>query len=477
MKTLSAIAAAALFASTTSRGPARAAEPPPGAVPPSTAIAAPSPAAPLPQPSPKRPLPDYEGRGPRPTTPGDAALWVPRVLLSPVYFVTEWLVRRPLGAAVSAAERADLPDILYNFFAFGPEHKAGIAPIAFVEFGFNPSVGVYGFWDDAFFKGNDLRVHASFWTDHWIAASLVQRIRFHKKDSVELRLVGVRRPDHAFYGTGPAALQSAQSRYGEDGLDVGVHFDFPMWRASKIDAGAGVRSASFRDGHYGGDPGILESVSANVFALPDGFARGYTAEYNDVLVALDSRRPYPDEGSGARVEAQAEQGSDVRQSPGSGWIHTSAGAGGFWDVNGNRRVLSLSVLTMFSDPLGRRPVPFTELVTVGGDVPSPGAFPAPMPGFLPGRLVGRSAAVATLRYKWPIGPFIDGSLQGAVGNVFGEHLEGFDTRLLRFSGAFGIESDNSPDSSFELIVGFGTETFEHGAQIDSLRVALGITRF
>jgi hypothetical protein len=64
-----------------------------------------------------------------------------------------------------------------------------------------------------------------------------------------------------------------------------------------------------------------------------------------------------------------------------------------------------------------------------------------------------------------------------VGNVFGDHLQGFDTKLLRFSGAFGIESDSSPDSSFELIVGFGTETFEHGAQIDSLRLALGITRF
>ena len=50
-------------------------------------------------------------------------------------------------------------------------------------------------------------------------------------------------------------------------------------------------------------------------------------------------------------------------------------------------------------------------------------------------------------------------------------------RLLRFSGAFGIESDSSPDSSFELILGFGTETFEHGAQIDSLRLAVGITRF
>jgi hypothetical protein len=258
-----------------------------------TAPSSPQPIAPASVPSAQRAMPDYEGRRPRPATAGEVALWVPRILLSPLYFVSEWLVRRPLGAAVSAAERADLPSILYNFFAFGPDHKAGFAPIVFVDFGFNPSVGVYGFWDDAFFKGDDLRAHVSFWSDNWFGASLVHRIRFHGKDSVQLKLLGVRRPDHVFYGTGPSTLQSAQSRYGEDKLDFGVLFEHPMWRASKIDAGVGLRSASFRDGHYGGDPGILENVAAGVFPLPDGFARGYTAEYNDVLVALDSRRPYP----------------------------------------------------------------------------------------------------------------------------------------------------------------------------------------
>jgi len=421
-------------------------------------------------------MPNYDGRGLAPTTPGEVALWIPRVLLSPLYLTTEWLIRRPLGAAVSAAERADLPNTLYNFFAFGPEHKAGFAPVGFVDFGFNPSVGVYGFWDDAFFKGDDLRMHFSFWGEDWIGGSLVQRVRFHERDSVQLKLVGVRRPDHVFYGIGPNSLEGARSRYGEDMLDFGVIFDFPLWRASRIDAGAGVRSVSFRDGRYGHDSGILESVEGGVFPLPDGFARGYTAEYNDLLVALDSRRPYPAGGSGIRLEVQAEQGNDVRQARSSGWIHTAAGAGAFWDVTGNRRVLSLTASAMFSDPVGPRPVPFTELVTLGGDIPSPGTFPAPMPGFFPGRLVDRSAAVATLRYKWPIGPWIAGSLQGAVGNVFGEHLQGFDTKLLRFSGAFGIETDSSPDSSFELVLGLGTEPFDHGGHVDSLRLAIGITR-
>ncbi len=427
--------------------------------------------------SPKRAMLDYDGRGPAPTTAGEVALWIPRILLSPLYLVTEWVLRRPIGAALSAAERANLPNILYNFFAFGPDHKAGIAPIAFVDFGFNPSIGIYGFWDDALFKGNDLRVHLDFWPSDWIGGSLVERVRFHGKDSVQLKLLGVRRPDHVFYGTGPGSLESNQSRYTQDKLDGSLSFDLPLWRSSRIDAGVGVRSSTFRNGHYGRDPGILQKVAAGAFPLPDGFARGYTAAYSDVLVALDSRRPFPANGSGVRVEAQAEQGNDVRQDPGSGWIHYAAGAGGFWDVDGHRRVLSLSATTMFSDPLGSRAVPFTELVTVGGDIAAPGAFPAPMPGFFPGRLVDRSAAVATLRYKWPLGPWLAGSLQGAVGNVFGEHLSGFDAKLLRFSGAIGIESDSSPDSSFELVFGVGTETFDHGGQVDSIRLAVGITRF
>jgi hypothetical protein len=417
---------------------------------------------------PKRPLPDYADRPARRATPGEVLLWVPRVVFSPVYFTTEYLLRRPLGAIVSEAERANLPAALYDFFAFGPNHKAGITPIAFVDFGFVPSVGVYAFWDDALVKGDDLRAHFSGWNSDWLAGSFVQRTRFHGKDSVTVKLSAMRRPDQVFYGVGPRTLQNVQSRYGEDRLGASATADFPLWRASKVQAAMGVRHSSFYDGHFGGDRGILEQSAAGAFRLPDAFVQGYTAEYNDVLLALDSRRPFPDEGSGVRVEAQAHQGSDFSQAAGSGWLRYEGAVGGFVDLDGHRRVVSLSLQTIFSDPLGSRPVPFTELVSLGGD--------APMPGFYPGRLVDRSAAVGTLRYRWPIAPFVDGSLQAALGNVFGAHLEGFDSKLLRFSGAIGLESDSSPDSNFQILVGFGTETFEHGGQVDSVRLLLGVSR-
>ena len=124
--------------------------------------------------------------------------------------------------------------------------------------------------------------------------------------------------------------------------------------------------------------------------------------------------------------------------------------------------------TLLSDPLGRAARTVTELVKLGG--------PGMMPGFRAGRLADRSAAVATLRYAWPIWIWLNGSLQVATGNVFGARFEGFRAERNRLSAAIGIESIGSRDSIFQALVGFGTETFESGAEIDSLRVVLGARR-
>jgi hypothetical protein len=426
------------------------------------------PPAPTPAASAKRPIPDYDGRGPATTTVGDVAIWVPRVVLSPLYLTSEFVIRRPLGALISAAERANLPSVLYDFFAFGPDHKAGFAPLVFVDFGFNPSLGLYLFWDDAFFKGHDLRAHGAIWTTDWIAGSLTDRIHFHKTDTLVFNVSAVRRPDHTFFGIGPNTLQAALSRYGEDLIAGSASLDFALWRASRVQTGIGVRDVTLYNGHFGGDPSLQHQADARVFPVPDGFNTGYTAVYNHVLAALDSRQPRPAPGSGVRVEFEGEQGSDVRRSPGSGWIRYGATAGGFYDLNDYGRVVSLSLAASLADPLGSQPIPFTELVSLGGS--------GPMRGFYPGRLVDRSAAVLTARYRWPIWVWLDGSIVGAVGNVFGDHLQEFKPGLLRFSGSLGVESVGSPDSSLELLVGLGTETFDHGGQVDSLRVVFGTNR-
>jgi hypothetical protein len=96
-----------------------------------------------------------------------------------------------------------------------------------------------------------------------------------------------------------------------------------------------------------------------------------------------------------------------------------------------------------------------------------------MPGFRDGRLHDRSAVVLTLRYSWPIWIWLNGSLQAATGNVFGEHFEGLSIGRSRFSTAIGIEGSGSRDSIFQALLGFGTETFDSGAAVNSIRVTLG----
>jgi hypothetical protein len=112
-------------------------------------------------------------------------------------------------------------------------------------------------------------------------------------------------------------------------------------------------------------------------------------------------------------------------------------------------------------------VPFTELTTLGGA--------EPMRGFVPGRLLGRSNAVADLAYRWPIWIWLDGSMHAEVGNVFDAHLSGFEPKLLRWSASLGVESAGTPDTGIQLLVGVGSETFDSGGKVNSFRLVFGTT--
>jgi len=424
--------------------------------------------------SPKRPIPLYDGRPPEPTPVGEYFLGVPRFILAPPYLVEEYVLRRPLSVAIPAAEQIDLFTRVYDFFVFGRDHKAGILPVGFAEFDFNPSVGVYAFWDDAGWSGNNLALHTEAWPTDWFAASVRERIAFGNDRTLQLGVWETHRPDKVFYGVGPTTLEAYQSRYALQKLEASAAYEWRFWRSSRIETMVGVRDVSVSNGHFDGDPNLTTEASTGAFAVPYGFGKEYTAEANRIIAAFDTRAAESRRGSGIRLELDAEQGNDVRSSPSSGWLRYGATAAAYVDLTGHRRVLGVSLMTQMADPLGPEPVPFTELVYLGGD--------HPMRGFFNSRLLGRSAAVATASYAWPIGPWIDGDFQLAVGNVFGEHLQGFDAGLLRFSGAFGLSiggfqtksAMGAEDAPIELLIGVGSETFDQGGQIDSLRVMAGV---
>jgi hypothetical protein len=416
--------------------------------------------------TPKRAVPSYDGRKQSKPIAKEIALWPLRILLSPLYFTSEYLLRRPIGGAITAAENGKVFENLYNFFAFGPDHKIGFAPVALVEFGFNPSVGVWGFYNGAFTKKNDLFLHVELWPDDWFAESITDRWRIDSHDTLQIRAKAFKRPDEVFYGLGPNSAQFDQSRFTEAYFDASAMVDSYLWRRTHLEAQAGVRKVDVSPGHYGSDPSLEVESRTGVFPLPFGFNRGYLAPYGRFAATFDTRPRKSIGGSGIRLQAQAEGGGDVEHAPASGWIRWGGAARAFLDLDDRGRVISVAAATESAEPVGDQPIPFTELVTLGGDTW--------MHGYFPGRLVDRSMAVAQLQYSWPVGPWIDGTIEGTIGNVFGEHWTGFDAKLFRVSADIGLTTTN--DLPIEIVLGFGTDTIERGATVNSFRLSLGVPR-
>ena len=414
-----------------------------------------------------RPLPDYDGREPPPTTPGDVLLWVPRVIFFPVYVVAEYVIRAPLGFLISEAERHEVPRWLYDFFTFGSEHQAGIVPTAYADFDFYPSVGLYGFWNDAFTPHHDMRLRAAFGGGQWLVTSFSDRYQFgpERRDRVAIEGTVLRRPDYTYFGLGPDTRQSHLTRYGATLLEARAMTDVRPWRESRLHAQLTLRRTRFFRGGYDEDTTLDEAIGTGELPLPPGYVEGYSAALGQISASLDTRLPRPEPGSGVRVAGDLVTGSLLGL--GGGFVRYGATLGGFWDVNGRRRVLALAIAARFIEPVGGVTIPFTELVTLGG--------PEPMKGLYPGRLYDRSALVAGLAYRWPIWIWLDGLMRFEFGNVFGEHLEGFRLGRLRASGALGVESNGEPDTAFQLQVGAGSETFESGGTINSFRFAVGAT--
>lgn len=461
-RSVSLLAAAALACAGLSAAPASAAPPAPAPAPPEPA---PPPKKEAPE-SPKRHLPDYDGRE-EPTTAGDALLWIPRVVFFPAYVVTEYVVRKPLGFLVTTAERGRWIQEISNFFTFGPNNNIGIVPTGLIDFGFRPSAGVYFFYDDLGFEGNDFRVHAATGGSNWYRLTVADKIAVDDRSYVKLRGEGWVRPDWIFAGIGPESLERDQSRYLAKSIEGGFSFHGRFLQSSSIELYSDVKAISFGEDTCCGDPTLQARVEQGTFDSPPGFAEGYTANRLGVRLGLDSRAPRPAPGSGFRLDLLAEHGFNVEDAK-SRWLRYGAAVRGFVDLTGHNRVLSLSVSTVFADPLDEKEVPFTELVRLGGA--------GLMRGFLEDRLIGKSAAVATLEYRYPIWAFLDGSLEVAMGNVFSEHLRDFSPDLFRLSWTAGVRTVGERDQSFDILIGGGTETFKQGAALQDIRFLFGASR-
>lgn len=411
-----------------------------------------------------RETPDFDGRGPEPLSALDKALWIPRVALAPFYFLAEYVIRRPLSVIVPAVEEAELIDRLGAIFRFGPNDNFFLIPTFAYDFGFRPNVGAYFRWKQALHEDNSIRLQGSFGGTDWYRVSLTDR--FQADDfTISARLNYTRRGDGSFWGTGAGANSDRIGAFDWEGADASIGISTRFWRQSNLSVTTGVRRRRF--GNDADGITIEERVAAGAYELPAGF-EGYTAHFTRGVINIDSRRKRPAPGSGVRFRSSAEVAYDLETGVSNSlWVILGGALDGFWDITGNQHVLSLSVGTALAENLAGD-VPFVELPRLSGN--------GPMQGFAGGFLVGESHLYATVRYRWPIWVLLDGHLHASIGNVFGHRYEGFEFDRLRMSFGVGISAVDRTDHFFELMLGFGTETFEQGARLEATRFFFGGTR-
>jgi hypothetical protein len=427
-------------------------------------------------------VPDYDGRT-EPTTVGDVALWIPRVVLFPLYVVSEYVIRRPLGWLVSTAEREHWPTLLVDFFTF-EDRKIGIVPTFYVDLGMRPNFGLYFFWNDFLATGNDLRLRAAYGGRGWYQLRAADRFDLGPGQLTATASYDMR-PDNVFYGIGDGVDQE-RARYESRVARGDLIWRVPWFRSSYARFGLDLREAEL-DGGAGccGEPSVDERVQSGAYVLPGGMDQVYDLTGQAVEVVVDTRHPrFPEglelgsdfvapPGTGIRAAVRVaavellSQSLAPREALADAWFRYGAALGAHYDLTGYQRAISATVAVDFVNPAGDGEVPLTDLVTLGGE--------RPLRGFLANRLVDRSAAVLRLEYRWPIAVWFDGTFQYEMGNVFGQGLEGFDVSDFRSSYGFGLSAIGAPDHPFQVLIAVGTERFSDGGTPDSFRFVFGST--
>lgn len=424
----------------------------------------PAPDAPLADDAHKRPRPDYGEDSPPPSV-GEALLWVPRVLFSPVYLVTEFVIRRPVGFLVTEIEKIRAWEVVIDFFTFD-HRRIGIVPTFFVQFDLRSSAGLYVFWNDFGFEGNDIRSNFAFGGEQWWLFSLRDRLRFGDVNEAELGFYYRQRPDQVFAGTGSDVDVEDSSRFLQRTIEGRASFRRRIWRQSELMWSARIGQHRFDGSVAGfGDPALDDALRLGFFEAPSALSSGYTVLGQELRAVVDSRPTgLRSHGTGVRAEAYFDVALDLEAPSRRRWLTFGGLVGGFVDVGSNHVVGS--TLRVESQAAADGEIPFTELV-------QPDRSPFEMAAFTPGVLRGPSLMVATLEYRYPIWVLIDGSVHVSAGNVFDEALSDFAWNRLRMSFGLGLRSSDR-DNPVTVVLAFGTQTFEKGAAVESARVAFGV---
>ena len=426
-------------------------------------------------------------------------LLVPRVLLFPLYAVNEYLIRAPLGATMRWVERDYIIDKTIDTLTWR-DRTIGIFPIVSLSNGQRPGFGFSAFADHPFVPWHFMTLATTTDFQRNVMTLFTNRFKLSETTSILWRANYEQRNDFLFYGYGPRTNKNDQTRFerrkpftslelisnadtytrsrlGEDqGIDVvPVTQLSPAQRLLSGRIGIELSDNTFHCTTR--TPDICKVPSRGIqrdTVIGPGrtgeaafFEHGYSLLRVKALGSIDTRAPDNPQQTGIRFDAFGRYGKGLGdRASGVNFFRYGGELGLFLDVSGGlKRVIAARFhVEMLTSTSHHTPVPFEELIALGG--------PESMRGFLPSRFLGTSAAFGSLEYRYPIWSFLNATMFYDLGNVFGDYLRDFDVKLLRGSWGLAFRSNTSRDVSFQFLIGAGTKRWSVAP--DEFRIAAGI---
>jgi hypothetical protein len=391
------------------------------------------------------------------TDAADVGLWFPRVLLSPLWVLTEFGLRIPVYETLSFLDDHKVIAWVANDL-FKPTPNITWYPQISADLGVFIAAGAGIDFRNLGARDHTLSLSAAAGgPDVWFLSARDDWKAGPARVGISGR--GYSRGDRAFYGLGPNSSEDDRTNFTEELIEGFGYASLNQKEHFHLTASAGFRAE--RSSGTDDQPSIETRFDTS--RIP-GFGKTNLAMSNVNLV-LDSRKNVRDSGGGVRLVANATYGRDVIDHERE-FVSGSADAEVAVEVMKPGRVLTLRGFVSDSAPLGREPVPFLEQSMLGWHNHL---------GFIWGRFRDEAAALAEIRYRYPVAFFVDMEWVASAANVFDRKFSDFDIKKLTGSVGVGFRTRRTGLTPLELIVALGTTRFDEAFSIDSVRVYLSTT--
>jgi len=379
----------------------------------------------------------YDHRAPEDDSADEAARWVPRVLLAPLWLLASGtreitrLMLEPIGPPPSS------PD------ALEPPRPVEVLPVVRLETDRSPALGV----QVVLRAGEELAVTLAtqHFDDRRFEAFSELRWRPARELTIGLEGDGGTRADLQLHGLGWASGDDQRTDYRHVRGGGRLWVEHRAFEASRL-------SLSMRLTHH-----RFSRREDDARPLPPapGFERGATVAAPRLAWRVDQRDADRAGHGGVAFEVTVGFGADVEGE--ARWLGLRARAAATVALSSHHDV-TLAAYAALTEALTDAPPPFVELPTLGGD-------PGRLAGIVRGRLMGYSATVASLRYRWGIATSLDASLFVEAGNVFGAGFDDLTLERVRLSFGVGLDSLGSDDHRLGVVAALATDPLVDGGAI------------